>query len=91
MDFIREGFWILVGLLVGVVASYVPLSKSIAKVREDAVMKKECKELSDLRAVPITQVIETLAAVVAEVKGDVKEMREEIAQISRYINGRTSQ
>ena len=88
--FIIKGFWVLVGILVGCGCIYVPLSKSISKVREDAVMKKECRELSELRAKPTTQAINTLVTEVSEVKADVKEMRKEISEISRYINGRTS-
>ena len=87
--FILKGFWVLVGILVGVGGVYVPLSKSISKVREDAVMKEECRELSELRSAPITQSIETLSREVVELKGDVKAMRKELGEISRYINGRT--
>lgn len=89
--FIHDGFWVLVGFLVGGGVAYIPLSKRISKVREDSVMKEECKELSDLRSAPITQSIKTLSKEVAEVKGDVKVVRDELRKISRYINGRDNQ
>lgn len=90
-DFIQNGFWVLVGILVGVVGAYVPLAKSISKVKESAVMKEDCEKLSQLRARPTAQAIETMTSEVSEMKAELKEMRKEFARISRYINGRVAQ
>ncbi|HUW95145.1 MAG TPA: hypothetical protein VMW58_05120 [Anaerolineae bacterium] len=86
--FIFNGFWVLVGLLFGGGAVYVPLSMSISKVREDAVMKKDCAELSELRAKPAVQSMAKLTAEVLEVKTDVKEIRKELGEILIHISGR---
>jgi len=89
--FIHEGFWVLVGILVGVGGAYVPLSKSISTLREDAVMKGECKELSELRSKPTEQAILILTNEVSELKTEVKEMRKDQSKIMRFINGRNAQ